>query len=92
MGNYKLDKDDSSVDSTKNIGYSRAINVTNNANVLGKSYVGGIVGFNGGKVINSTNRGEINNKQYPTNENVRCIGGVAGYSIGEIISSEIAVE
>lgn len=88
MGNYKLDKDDSSVDSTKNIGYSRAINVTNNANVLGKSYVGGIVGFNGGKVINSTNRGEINNKQYPTNENVRCIGGVAGYSIGEIISSE----
>ena len=88
MGNYKLDKDDSSTDSTKNIGYSRAINVTNEASVIGKSYVGGIAGFNGGKIINSTNRGEINNKQYPTNDNVRCIGGVAGYSIGEIISSE----
>lgn len=87
MGNYKLDKDDSSVDSTKKVGYSRAINVTNNADVLGKSYIGGIAGFNAGKIINSTNYGQINNKQYPTNDNVRCIGGIAGYSIGEVISS-----
>ena len=88
MGNYKLDSDDSSVDSTKNIGYSYAKNITNYCVVLGKSYVGGIVGFNGGKVVESKNEGKINYKQYPTNDNVRCIGGIAGYSIGEIISCE----
>lgn len=88
MGNYKLDNDDSSVDSTKNIGYSYAKNISNYSIVLGKSYVGGVVGFNGGKVVESTNDGSINNKQYPTNDNVRCVGGIAGYSIGEIISCE----
>ncbi len=85
VGNYKLSSDESSTDSTVNYGYAYVTNVNNSAFVCGKSYVGGISGFNGGKIIESTNNQYINNKSYTSNDNIYCIGGISGYSIGEII-------
>ena len=85
VGNYKLSSDESSTDSTVNYGYAYVTNVNNSAFVCGKSYVGGISGFNGGKIIESANNQYINNKSYTSNDNIYCIGGISGYSIGEII-------
>ncbi len=88
MGNYVLSDTDSTTDSTKKYGYSYATEVTNYVSVYGKAYVGGICGYNGGRIVESVNEGYINNKSYPSNDNVRCVGGLAGYSVGEIISSQ----
>ncbi len=87
MGNYVLTDSDNTTDSTKKYGYSYATNVNNKASIYGKVYVGGICGYNGGRIVESENNGDVNNKSYPSNDNVRCIGGLAGYSVGEIISS-----
>ncbi len=87
MGNYVLSDTDNTTDSTKKYGYSYATKVNNKASVYGKVYVGGISGYNGGRIVESENNGDINTKSYPSNDNVRCIGGLAGYSVGEIISS-----
>ena len=60
-------------------GYSAGIiqNLTmKNCKISGKEYVGAVVGYNAGKIINCTNESEVNGEKY--------VGGVVGYNAGLI--------
>jgi len=55
--------------------------VIENIDIKGNYYVGGIAGWNSGKIWNSKASGNINGNS--------SVGGIAGYNIGEIINSEV---
>lgn len=63
-------------------------NCTNLAYVRGATNVGGVVGFNYGKIVGSVNRGEVAGKSKSSNQSSVAVGGIAGYSAARIEQSE----
>jgi hypothetical protein len=82
IGMGGLDGDGNKIDFLKSIG---VIDV----NITGKTYVGGLVGFNSGTVSNSYVTGNV---AAHVDDTCSCVGGLVGYNAGDVEASFAAAD
>ena len=63
-------------------------NCVSEAQVIGFSNVGGVVGFNNGELSGCTSRGSVSGNTYSSGKTPINVGGVVGYSAGRITDCE----
>ncbi len=82
-GISRVDDSSATIDSNNVVQKGLCEGCVNNADVIGKSNVGGVVGFNSGDVSSCVNNGEVA-PYTETKATLTNIGGVSGFSAGKL--------
>ncbi|MGM9681908.1 MAG: hypothetical protein ACI3XR_10450 [Eubacteriales bacterium] len=86
-GQSEIDGDSSTVDSGDEVQKGKVIDCTGRARVQGEISIGGIAGMNVGEISGCENGGEVLPYAKKSGADLESIGGICGYSAGQICDS-----